>query len=111
MAHEEHIALIHQGVVAWNQWRADNPDIMPDLVGAGLGGLDLTGANLDNAHLKKADLRGTILNRASLVRADLAGANQGRARSHRYGRVPFSSVCNSELRPADRGTEMAVGLP
>jgi uncharacterized protein YjbI with pentapeptide repeats len=75
MAREEHMARIHQGVAAWNRWRADNPDIMPDLVGAGLRGLDLTGANLDDARLKGADLRGTILNRATLVRADLAGAN------------------------------------
>jgi hypothetical protein len=75
-----------------------------------LRGLDLTGANLDDADLKGADLHGTILNRASLVRANLASANQGRARSRRYGRVPFSSVCNSEVRPADRGMEMAVGL-
>ena len=66
---------IHQDVAAWNQWRADNSDIMPDLVGAGLRGLDLTGVNLDDARLKGADLRGTILNRATLVRADLAGAN------------------------------------
>jgi uncharacterized protein YjbI with pentapeptide repeats len=111
MAREEHIGLIHQGVAAWNRWRADNPDIRPDLVGAGLRCLDLTGANLDDADLKGADLHGTILNRASLVRANLAGANQGRARSRGYGRMPFSSVCNSELRPADRDTEMAVGLP
>jgi uncharacterized protein YjbI with pentapeptide repeats len=75
MAREEHIARIHQGVAAWNLWRADNPDLRPGLVGAGLRGLDLTGANLDDARLKGADLRGTILNGATPVRANLAGAN------------------------------------
>jgi uncharacterized protein YjbI with pentapeptide repeats len=75
MAREEHMARIHQGVAAWNQWRADNPEVVPDLGEAGLRGLDLTGANLDSADLKGADLRGTSLSRATLVGADLRGAN------------------------------------
>ena len=75
MAKDEHITVIHQGVATWNRWRADNLDVVPDLVGAGLRGLDLTGANLDGADLKGADLRGTILSRSALVRADLTAAN------------------------------------
>ncbi len=75
MANRDHVSQIFQGVAAWNRWRADNPDIVPDLGGAGLRVLDLTGANLDGANLKSADLRGTILSRANLIRADLAGAN------------------------------------
>jgi uncharacterized protein YjbI with pentapeptide repeats len=75
MARKEHVSRIFQGVAAWNRWRTDNPDIVPNLGGAGLRGLDLTGANLDGADMQGADLRGTILSRASLIRADLAGAN------------------------------------
>jgi hypothetical protein len=31
MANEEHLARLKHGVDAWNQWRAANPDIVPDL--------------------------------------------------------------------------------
>lgn len=75
MTNEEHAARIQQGAEAWNRWRADNPEIIPDLGGAGLRGLDLTSANLDGADLRGADLRGTCLSRATLVGADLRGAN------------------------------------
>lgn len=75
MGNEKHITLLRQGVEAWNRWRAENPDLMPDLVGAGLRGLDLAGANLAGANLKGADLRGTSLIGATLARADLAAAN------------------------------------
>ena len=36
MAESEHVALIEQGVAAWNQWREDKPGIRPDLRGADL---------------------------------------------------------------------------
>ena len=31
MANDEHVALLKQGVAAWNAWRNENPDIVPDL--------------------------------------------------------------------------------
>ena len=30
MANEEHLKILKQGVDAWNQWRKENPKIMPD---------------------------------------------------------------------------------
>ena len=36
MANDEHVALLKQGVAAWNAWRDENPDIRPDLSGADL---------------------------------------------------------------------------
>ena len=75
MTSKEHVTRIQQGAAAWNRWRVDNPEVVPDLGEAGLRGLDLTGANLDSADLKGADLRGTSLSRATLVGADLRGAN------------------------------------
>jgi hypothetical protein len=32
MANDEHVALLKQGVDAWNVWREENPDIRPDLI-------------------------------------------------------------------------------
>jgi hypothetical protein len=34
MANTEHLALLQQGVAVWNAWRAEKPDIRPDLTGA-----------------------------------------------------------------------------
>jgi hypothetical protein len=36
MANDEHVALLKQGVTAWNEWREENPYIDPNLGGAGL---------------------------------------------------------------------------
>jgi len=73
MADPTHLAALHQGISAWNAWRATHAS--PDLSGAGLRGLDLSDADLSKADLRGADLRGTILRRAMLADADLAGAN------------------------------------
>jgi hypothetical protein len=101
MANDEHVALLKQGVAAWNAWRDENPDIRPDLDGANLssgaylvdanlsganlfdanldgailGGADLREANLTRAHLGGADLRWAYLGRANLSKAYLGGAN------------------------------------
>ena len=49
MANEEHVALLKQGVDAWNAWRQSNPDVGPDLIQAYLSGADLSGADLSEA--------------------------------------------------------------
>jgi uncharacterized protein YjbI with pentapeptide repeats len=71
MANDEHVAILKQGVDAWNKWRDENPDIRyPDLSGADLSGADLSAANLTDAYLMGANL-----SRANLARADLSRAN------------------------------------
>src|SRR5919199_744772 len=94
MANEEHLALLKQGVDAWNEWKANNPDIRPNLSfatgngltirGAKLSGIDLSRTNLSRADLGKADLIGANLTEANLSEAylsqvDLIGANLTRA--------------------------------
>src|SRR5262245_28344903 len=61
MANDEHVAMLKQGVDAWNGWRDENPDIRPDLNEA-----DLSGANLNRANLKGANLKGANLKEARL---------------------------------------------
>ena len=62
MANDEHVALLKQGVDAWNAWREANPDILPDLNKA-----DLSGANLSKANRSRADLSElNLLNGANL---------------------------------------------
>ena len=74
MANGEHLALLKQGVDAWNQWKANNPDIRPNLSFATGKGIIIRGAKLRGVDLSRADL-----SRADLSRADLIGANLSEA--------------------------------
>lgn len=77
MANEEHLALLKQGVEAWNEWRENhnNYEILADLSGANLTRVNLIGANLGRANLSGADLTGAYLTRANLRMANLSEAN------------------------------------
>src|SRR6516162_1530989 len=85
MANNEHVAILKQGVKAWNAWRRENPDIRPDLSNADLRGADLSGANLARANLREAFRVKANLGRADPVEAnlrdhaDLSGADLARA--------------------------------
>ena len=79
MANEEHLAILKQGVEAWNQWREENPDVLPELTDAdlkfaNLHVANLSGASLSGAYLFLADLSGANLNGADLSHADLSDA-------------------------------------
>ena len=74
MANNEHLERLKQGVNAWNLWREVHPTLLPDLKEVGLGGADLPGMNLCNAHFERAYLFG-----ADLRHADLRGANFSQA--------------------------------
>ncbi|HEV8484757.1 MAG TPA: toll/interleukin-1 receptor domain-containing protein [Blastocatellia bacterium] len=80
MANEEHLKILRQGVKAWNQWRERNPEIQPNLSGAGLKSEDLTNANLSHtdmtdAILCYANFKTTDLSYAILKAADIRGAS------------------------------------
>jgi hypothetical protein len=89
VANEEHVALLKQGVDAWNAWRRENLDVPPDLSEADLSGANLSWAalfkanlfkaNLRRASLREADLSGTNLREANLSRADRSGADPSEA--------------------------------
>jgi uncharacterized protein YjbI with pentapeptide repeats len=78
VANEEHLAILRQGVNAWNQWREENPRIEPDLreaslYGADLRGADLSGADLSGAILSGANLREAWTSETVFVDVDLRG--------------------------------------
>lgn len=89
MANEEHLALLKQGVEVWNQWRANNHQILVDLSRADLSGLELIGVDLKGVNLKMASLNEANLSRAELSRADLSGAN---LRMANFSKVKLSSA-------------------
>ena len=74
MANAEHVELLLRGVDVWNDWRAKEPSIAPDL----------SEADLRRAHLKQSEpllgcsnLRGAKFQGANFGRANLRGADFG----------------------------------
>jgi uncharacterized protein YjbI with pentapeptide repeats len=125
MANDEHVALLKQGVGAWNGWREENPDIDPDLFKADLNGTNLRGSNLSRANLRGAYLRGanlggrthmewdpkagnlsrtglseTDLMGADLSGADLTGADLGGA-DLRFTNLSRADLSDANLMEAD----------
>jgi Pentapeptide repeats (8 copies) len=96
MANDEHVALLKQGVDAWNKWR-NKPDIMfrPDLSGANLCAALLTGAWCLRANLSEADLSGAFLRSANLSWASFNEANL------RGADLNAAQLVNSDLTGAD----------
>ena len=54
MANEKYLAILKQGVDAWNMWRDENTEISAsvDLIEASLPGANLSGATLSLALLR-----------------------------------------------------------
>jgi hypothetical protein len=75
MADVEHLSILARGRPAWLQWRAEHPEVVPDLERADLSGADLGSINLSGANLVEANLAGANLVKADLVRANLLRAN------------------------------------
>ncbi len=79
MADQRHLNKLIEGVEAWNQWREEHSEILPDLRkaplhGAALTGIDFRRTNLDYADLSNANLCSVLLNSASLCQTNLNGA-------------------------------------
>ena len=51
MANPEHLEILKQGAEAWNRWRGEDSEVMPDFHAA-----DLSRAKLHNPYLDEADL-------------------------------------------------------
>jgi len=79
MADAEHVAILSQGVRAWNAWRSAAPLLRPDLADADLRNADLRGADLSSANLSRANLLRATLAGADLCDAGLEGTDLGGA--------------------------------
>jgi uncharacterized protein YjbI with pentapeptide repeats len=75
MANEEQLAILKQGIPAWNKWRKNFPHTPIDLIRADLRNANLANARLNEANLNYAKLKGANLSKANLKRADLTMAN------------------------------------
>jgi hypothetical protein len=115
MANPEHLAILKQGVEAWNRWRNEHPEVRPDLIGedlseaelghADIRWADLIGANLSSANLivatlNETDLHGANLTGVNLCLADLSGADLDQADLTRaaVGHTSFANVDLSSVK-------------
>lgn len=72
MANVKHLKILKQGVAIWNDWRINNPEILPDLIGVNLKNKNLAGINLSNT-----DLRGINFSNTNLSGANFCGSKMG----------------------------------
>ncbi len=75
MGQHEQKLMLCRGARVWNQWRRENPEVIPDLSFCVIEGADLAGADLSNADLYCTWLQGANLSGANLSGADLNGAS------------------------------------
>jgi uncharacterized protein YjbI with pentapeptide repeats len=84
MANKEHLAALRKGTVFWNKWRERNPDLIPDLSGEDLRGINLCpeffcpkpNISIKNvANLTKANLCGSNFSDAQLAMTDFSKAD------------------------------------
>jgi hypothetical protein len=75
MAKRKHLQIQKQGVEAWNKWREQHYEIVPDLTGADLRDAHLIDAHLFRANLSDANLMGANLSRVDFSSANLSGAD------------------------------------
>jgi Pentapeptide repeats (8 copies) len=74
------MAIAKQGVAIWNEWRAANLRVQPDLTrinlsGQDLRGIDFRGVGLFKANLSECDLQRAILRQSIMIKTNLQGAN------------------------------------
>jgi uncharacterized protein YjbI with pentapeptide repeats len=110
VANDEYLALLRKGTAVWNEWRARNPDVKPDLLDADLFKEDLHEANLSWADLgwstlSGANLRGADLSDACLTEADVSGADLSGADLSNVllcgARIDDANLSNANLSRAD----------
>jgi uncharacterized protein YjbI with pentapeptide repeats len=109
-ADEEALAVLRQGVPAWNEWRSKNLETNLALQGAELAGVILNGvdltrvnlaeANLTWASLTKANFTEANLGKSDLTSASLTGANLRRA-NLRSANLTKADLSQANLSEAD----------
>jgi hypothetical protein len=80
VVNSQHLAELDKGVESWNQWRRENPDIIPDLRKVDLIGRDLRFVDFRSAKLNGARLNSICLASAKFHHADLGSANLSKSK-------------------------------
>lgn len=117
------LAILDDGVEAWNEWRRAHDNAPVDLSGTDLSERDLTGVNFSSANLSGTDLYGATLTKANLkmanlTKADLSNSDLERADAYKANmtgaflvKVKFmnADLMHSYLKEADlRGSNLTA---
>lgn len=105
MANPEHLAILKQGVAFWNEWRKENPELMPDfseadLINAKLAGVNLKKSNLIKSYLSATNLNDADLSSSNLIEAILVGASLMGASCHGTNFM-LANLSSANLKGAD----------
>jgi len=100
MANPEHLKILKQGVDVWNEWREENPEIIPDLSGSQLWGKYLYEANLCNANLARMHLHNINFYYANLLNADLSNADISLSR-FRFAKLKHANLQGLSVMESD----------
>ena len=100
---QEHVSLLKKSVEEWNQWRKQNPEVIPDFRGVNLIKANLQEANLRVVQLQGADLRWADLKGANLRWAKLNSANLQKA--NLQGALNLSCNQINSVKSLDKDTE------
>ncbi len=95
MANPEHLKILKQGAAAWNAWRYEHHEVLPDL-----SHTNLLNADLKDANLSVSDLSNAILKDADLIGATFRMANLRNAKLHNAD-LNFADFFSADLRNAD----------
>jgi len=119
MANVEHLAILRKGKEAWNRWREEHPEVIPNLTKADLRGMYFGMFNLNYADLQGAEIvgdsdldepdengcgksQGYNPSSANFTQASLRGANLSRlAFSNLDDSEPERDLKSVDLRGAD----------
>ncbi len=105
MGNTAHGKLAKQGGEAWNKWREENGETIPDISGEQLHRVDMKGADLSDVNmnetlLTKADFSGANFQNANAEEANLWGANlEGANLTH--ANLKRANLRNSKLNGAN----------
>jgi uncharacterized protein YjbI with pentapeptide repeats len=122
MANEEHLKILKQGIEKWNNWREENPEIIPDLSGISLAdfhhlvivnqspnAVNFTRGNFSKVNLSGVDFRmisrrGCYSAHVSFIEADLSEAKLQGAKLHdavlRGANLIAAELIRADLRRA-----------
>ncbi|MBD2691329.1 pentapeptide repeat-containing protein [Anabaena catenula] len=110
MANSEHLDILQQGLEAWNNWRDENPDTVPDFSNFNFFEANLRYANFSRANFSGANLGDAILNYTNFSEADLTGCNLSHANFNgadlsranlNHTAFYITSLCDADLSGAN----------
>jgi uncharacterized protein YjbI with pentapeptide repeats len=104
MANPEHLAKLREGVEAWNEWRREHREQRPDLSGARLDRMNLSGDNIVWAGIHAGLRHGTDLSATYLYSTDLSGADL------RECDLSAAILVGANLSKADLSTARLAGV-